>query len=105
MALTVDAASKLVEGIVGYIGKGVIPEGQAINYWLRSAKDAIQYVGKMIKNDFVVDVSAAMTATAVELKAGSAYPSAALAKSVKTAAVHVDLFNVSTPTPGTTTSL
>ena len=105
MALTNDAANKIAEGIVGYIGKGIIPEGQSINYWLRAAKEAIQYVAKMVKNDFVVDVSAAMTATPVELKAGAAYPTAALAKNVKTSAVHVDLFNKSSATPGTDTSL
>jgi len=106
MAQTYDAVSKMAEGIVSWaVGSGIAADAQSLSFWLRALKENAQYGAKFITNDFVVDMSQAMTATAVEINAAASYVLGAIGWNKKTSAVVIDGFNKSTPTPGTDTSL
>ena len=94
---------QILEGVVGSLmGSGQIPEAQAMTLWLRAMKEDINYMGKNIENAFVIDVSAAVTATESTIQADVTYMLGFCAASQNLVATVVGLWDVATPTPGTT---
>jgi len=94
---------QILEGVVGSLmGPGRVPEAQAMTNWLRAMKDNINYMGKNIENAFVIDVNAAVTATETTIQAAATYMLGYCAASQNLVATVVELWDVATPTPGTT---
>lgn len=92
-----------LEGIVGNaVGAAQVHEPQALNVWLKAMKDNILYMAKMIEDDFVLDIFSDVDETEETIQAAATWLNGFLASSLDTAAQVVQLWDVATPTPGTT---
>jgi hypothetical protein len=102
MALTGTQLIMIMEGVVGnVIGGGVLNYPQAIPFWLRATKEAINFNARHIDDDFVLDIEADAIPDETVLTAATAesYLIAALGKSVETAACLITIHNDDSVTP------
>ena len=105
MAMTGIQLVMTLEGIVGNaLGVGLQPYAQSLPAWLRAMKEDILFMSRNIEDSFVLDINTDVDETEDTIQAAATYVLGFLAKSVDDAAQVVQLWDVATPTPGTTAS-
>jgi len=92
-----------LEGIVGNaLGSGLQPYAQSLPAWLRAMKENILFMARNIEDSFVLDIFTDLDDSEEVIQEAVTYLLGFLAKSVDTAAQVVQVWDVATPTPGTT---
>jgi hypothetical protein len=101
MAFEVTAVNQILEGIVGTLGKGIVPEGQALTLWLQAMKASVGYTAKFIENDFILDIFADLDDSEETIQAAETWLLGGICRSTDDSAQIVQIWDVATPTPAT----
>ena len=102
MAFQYNAVAQVLEGIVGSSGSSKLGYPQAMTPWLRAMKECINFNGRFIEDDHVIDVFTDVDEVEQTIQGAATYLYGVMAKSTDDAAQVVQLWDVATPTPGTT---
>lgn len=102
MAFKAPAVMAVAEGLVGSIPKDQLGEPQSMTCWLRGLKEILFYNARMIEDDHTIDVFADPDETEDTIQAADTWIYGFMAYSTATVALVVQLWDVATPTPGTT---
>ena len=102
MAFQYNAVSQVLEGLVGSIGSSKLGNPQALTLWLKAMKECVNFNGRFIEDDHVIDVTADTDESEDTIQAAATWQYGYFAKSTDDAAQVVQMWDVATPTPGTT---
>ena len=102
MAFTAQAVQAVAEGLVGHFTNNQLGEPQSLTYWLRGLKEVVGYNARMIEDDHTIDAFSDADQTEDTIQAADTWIYGMVAISTETSAMVVQLWDVATPTPGTT---
>lgn len=100
--MNAQAIYPLIEGMLSTTTRSKLGYPQAMTAWLRGAKELINFNARFIEDDHLLDVNTDTDETEDTIQGAETWVYGFMATSIDTAAQVVQMWDVATPTPGTT---